>query len=135
MKNNVSICMMAMALSIGLRFLDGSNYHPNFFYLITSSINLVALFVVVNSILTQTQNNIRETYKHPFQSNQKDFNKCIELISYIIKLSMIVGSIIYLLNFRSSKGDDIISIIALFLSLCDSSLADSISALLKRQME
>ena len=127
--------MVAMALSIVLRVLDGSNYHPNFFYLITSIINLVALFVVANSILTQTENNIREIYKHPFQFNQKDFDKRIKLIFSIITILMIVGFAIYLFKFRSSKGDDIISIIALFLSLCDSSLADSISALLKRQME
>lgn len=119
--------MVAMVLSITLRILDGLKYQPEHADLMISAINLLALFIVTYSILSGVQNNIQRTDKAPIQHNREYLYKRVKFISDIAILTLVICMVIYLIAFRSPKRDDIVSIVALFLSLCDSSLADSIS--------
>lgn len=119
MKNNIPIFGILMLILIILRFLFNDN--PQLIAVV-ASINLAALLIVLFSLTTRIkERGIKKiermgTVKHFVSRSCKQFRLLIDCGIYI---PYGVASIIYLLCFKCELGNDVISIIALCLSLSD----------------
>lgn len=119
MKNNIPIFGFIMVILIIVRC--SFNSIPQL-VLVIAAINLVALLMVLFSITAQIKeqgsNKINRLgpVKHFANRDNKRFCHMLNCVTYI---PYTVISIIYLLWFKCALGNDIISIIALCLSLSD----------------
>lgn len=129
MKNNLPVFGIITVILVVFRILLNNN--PQLVFVV-ASINLVALLIVVFAITNRTKTTIAEKitqYGVPKDieiREKKLFRRCIDCWTYI-PLAIIYIS--YLFCFSSELGNDIISIVALGLSLSDSFIANAVANL------
>ena len=128
-KNNVFICMAAMIVSIVIRCSENANHVSSLQTFILLGINIIALFVVLTSICDQIKSELKNSISlHPIRSIRECVYRDIDIkLSCFLYISFLIV-VIACIKFRYySIVGDILSIIALFLSLCDSSLASKVA--------
>lgn len=129
MKNNLPVFGIVTVILVVFRVLLNNNSQLVF---VVASINLVALLVVVFAITNQAKEKITE--KITLSGVPKDIRirekkrlcRCVDCWTYIPLTIIYIG---YLFCFSSELGNDIISIVALGLSLSDSFIADAVANL------
>ena len=129
MKNNLPVFGIITVILVVFRILLNNN--PQLVFVV-ASINLVALLIVVFAITNRAKTTIAEKItqsgvpKDIEIREKKQFRRCIDCWTYI-PLAIIYIS--YLFCFSSELGNDIISIVALGLSLSDSFIANAVANL------
>ena len=129
MKNNLPVFGIITVILVVFRILLNNN--PQLVFVV-ASINLVALLIVVFAITNRAKTTIAEKItqsgvpKDIEIREKKHFRRCIYCWTYI-PLTIIYIS--YLFCFSSELGNDIISIVALGLSLSDSFIANAVANL------
>lgn len=129
MKNNLPVFGIITVILVVFRILLNNN--PQLVFVV-ASINLVALLIVVFAITNRAKTTIAEKItqsgipKDIEIREKKHFRRCIDCWTYI-PLAIIYIS--YLFCFSSELGNDIISIVALGLSLSDSFIANAVANL------
>lgn len=129
MKNNVFICMAAMIVSIVIRCSENANYVSSLQTFILLGINIIALFVVLTSICEQIKTELKNSISfYPIRSTRDDMYEGIDIsLTRFLHISFLIVLVICIKFRHYSIVGDILSIIALFLSLCDSSLAGKVA--------
>ena len=131
MKNHTPMFIFFTLFLIAIRCITDN--HPDIVFIV-SLINLGALLAVIYLITEQVINKVIDRISKSnapqqiIEREQKDKKITINLIAYII---FIAFALVYLLWFKSSLGNDIISIVALGLSLIDTYLINIISNSIK----
>ena len=129
LKNNFPVFGIVTVVLVVFRILLNDNTQ---LVLVVSSINLVALLVVIFTITNQTKAKIVEKVAQSgvpenirIREN-KHLCRCVDCWTYVPLTIIYIG---YLFYFSSELGNDIISIVALGLSLSDSFIADAVANL------
>lgn len=129
MKNNLPVFGIVTVILIVFRILLNNNTQLVF---VVALINLVALLVVVFAITNQAKAKITEKVTRSgvpkdIRKREKKHLCCsVDCWTYIPLTIIYIG---YLSYFSSELGNDIISIVALGLSLSDSFIADAVANL------
>ncbi len=130
MKNNIPLFTVIMVILVILRCLFNNN--PQLVVII-AGINLTALLIVLFSITAQLKKRGTEkitrigAVNHFVKRDNKHFRRAIDCGVYIPYAFI---SSIYLLYFKCELGNDIISIVALCLSLSNEYIVTTIIDLL-----
>lgn len=128
MKNNIPLFGIIIAILIVFRVLLNNN--PQLIFVV-ASINLIALLIVVFSITVQIKTKITYIIEQsgiPEDIATREKTQICRIVDGLyIPLAIIY--IVYLVSFCSELGNDIISILALGLSLTDSFIADAVANL------
>ena len=126
MKNYATVCFATLLaiLSIALRLSEGAGE-----YLIkyASMINLVALFSVILSITLKVHKEVSSRIEDSWGPKARRIDIKAHLkrnIIFKVYILYCAAAAIYFFKFRSEVINDVISIIALFISLCDESLSE-----------
>jgi hypothetical protein len=127
MNKNISVLSIAIAIIIFLRcILDGNN---NIIYIV-AGINIVAIIFVVYTIIEKILNNIIDKIKKS-KVPEQILNR--EIAGTQVKIwgwSIVIGVIVILVYFWkwcSGLGNDIISILALGISILDDEIVKKIT--------
>ena len=131
MKNSAPIYIFITIFLIVIRNIF--NYHPQI-DIIISFINLFALLVVIHLITEHILEKVLiriSKSKVPKQIIHREKKNKKNIINLLVYGVFSVFALVYLIFFRSSLGNDIISILALGLSLIDTYLIDTISKNIK----
>lgn len=134
MKNKFQTIAIITLILIVLRCMVETNPQC---VLIVSVINIVALLVVVYLISEQIKTGIVESIRAlhvPEQIEKREIRELKNRMGVIIYVPFALASFGYLRFLSSGLGNDIISIIALGLSLCDNHIV-SIAVSLYRKKE
>jgi len=129
MKNKLPVFGIVTVILIVFRILLNNNSQLIF---VVALINLIALLVVIFSISGQAQAKITERIeqsgvpKDIKMREKRIFCQTVDCWAYI---PLTIFYIIYLVCLCSELGNDIISIVALGLSLSDSFIADTVANL------
>ncbi len=129
MKNNISVFGVIIAILIVIRVLLNKN--PQIVFVV-ALINLIALLIVVFSITVQIKTIITDKImqsKVPEDIVKREKRQNYKKVDFCIYIPLLIIYIVYLIYFCSELGNDIISILALGLSLMDSFIADAVANL------
>lgn len=125
MKNYSRVCFFALlaVFSIALRVSgDKGEYLTKYI----SIINLVALFSVIISITIKIYDELASRTEHSWgiKTKREDVKgRIIRNIIFMVYVPCCILALIYFFKLRCDLGNDIISIVALFVSLSDESLS------------
>ena len=133
MKNKFQTIAIITLILIVLRCMVEANPQCT---LIVSGINVAALLFVVYLITEQIQAGTIDKIKEfhiPEQIEKREITGIKRKIGLCVYLPFAVLSVGYLVFLSSGLGNDIISIIALGLSLCDNHLVSSVVSLYRKK--
>lgn len=131
MKKNIPILSFTIILAIVIRCIFSAS--PNLTYLV-AAINIIAILFVVFTIVYDIIYNVQERIKEsgvPKQIQTREMKKLsskIYLFSIVITVTL---TVLYFFLWCSSLGNDVISILALGLSILDDEIVDNISRNIK----
>lgn len=134
MKNKFQTISIVTLVLIILRCMVESNPQC---VLVVSCINLVALLVVVYLIVEQIGAGMVESIKEvhvPRQIEEREIREVKIKLGLIIYVPFALAALVYVIFLSCGLGNDIVSIIALGLSLCDNHIV-SIAVSLYRKKE
>ena len=123
-ENNLPVFGIITIILIVSRILLNDNTQ---LIVVVALINLIALLVVIFSITVQTKNRINEKITEsgvPLEVKEREKKKLFRRIDCSAYFTLAVVYIFYLSVLCSELGNDIISIIALGLSLSDATVAN-----------
>ena len=126
MKNNIPIFGIIMIILIVVRCIFNNNSES---LVIIAAINLVALLIVLFSITSQIKDQGKRkiervgSIKHFINRDNKRFCRLVDRSTFI---PYAIISIIYLVRLKCELGNDIITIVALCLSLSDEYIVTTI---------
>ncbi len=127
MNKNISILSIVIAMVISLRWI--LNGYKNLLYIV-AGINIVAIAFVLYTIIDKTVNNLMNRIKEsnvPKQIMAREVKAVrFKIWGWSIIVSVIM-SIIYLSQWCSNLGNDIISILALGLSILDDEIVKKVT--------
>ena len=132
MKNKLPVFAFVTAILFVVRILFNSNSQLT---LVIASINLVALLVVVFSILNQIMERISEIIKDsnvPLEVMNREKKDTYKRVFFRTFIPLLVFSILYLVFWCCELANDLISIVALGLSLSDADIAEVLAAQYKK---
>lgn len=133
MKNKFQNVAIVAVVLIALRCIFEKNSQRDY---IVAVINIFALLVVVYLITEQIKAgficNIK-SYHVPSSIETREIRAVIIKLSLIVYGVFIIIALLYLLLLTSGLGNDIISIIALALSLCDDHIVSTVVLLHRRE--
>lgn len=134
MKNKLQNIAIITAVLIVLRCMFEQNPQRDS---VVSVINIIALLVVVYLITEQIKDGIIsaiKSYHVPTEIETREIREITIKLSLAIYLPFAVISLLYLGFFSSGLGNDIISIIALGLSLCDEHIVSIVVSLQRKKV-
>lgn len=126
MKNNVAVYGIIIALLLSFRILIDKNDQ---LLLFVAAINIVALLVVVSSITSNAKAIIKKKITLsgvPDAIVAREVKIGHRRIDYYTYIPLVIICLAYLFFIHSELGNDIISIVALGLSLTDSFISNGI---------
>lgn len=127
MKNKLSILGILMALLIIFRCLTEKSTHLVEFIAI---INLIALLIVIYSILVQIKEGLVkriEAFQIPNAIALREKNSISKRLDFIVYIPFGLLSILYVIFFPSALLNDIITIVALCLSVSDEYIVEAVT--------
>lgn len=128
-KNNIPIFGIITAILLVVRILLDSNSQ---LVIAVASINLVALLLVVYSITDQIRTQVTNKIEKsgvPRDIMERERQQVCRNVYCCAYIPLAIIYVIYLAYFSSQLGNDIISIVALGLSLSDTFVANTIANL------
>ena len=130
MKRNYSFIIIFLLIPVRIMF----DTNEKILYIV-ASINLVALYIVINSILIRIKKNFFSTIEaYPQQIANREKQKVNKRINLLCYGSLMTIYIIYMCFFCSGMMNDVISILSLGLSLSDDEVVNLVDNFYRRNI-